>query len=605
MDRKKLQFLFLSAGLQLILLLGFCPAMLSPNGGPVLWGQVVVCAIYYAYMLALLAIVQAVVFWRTTGKALVFSGSFSSLYLALSCTVAVRYGVHLDHPSVRHAFARTDLNFGIEPEPAQLAALIGSGAALFSAHWLTWRWLARRPPPNSVPRGRYLWRVVRPVLLAASVVLAFIGIMDQLEWKETYLQEIVPALPGASLAKSLMVPLPQVADRYVPGPPIALKRKPHVLFILVDTLRWDQLTPEIMPNLYRFASRADCVRPAHHYSGGTITATGSYSFLTGLYAHHYPYLAQGRSTSPAFAVLKSNGYKIVGLDGSGLLDYSPPVINASDFDEYHLLREKRREQSDLELASSLIKRRPSPGAPPHFLFGFFYSPHDPYFFPPGAKEIFTKKAPPAKALYARYQKASHYVDELLGKVLEAYEEDWEAGKLVIAVTGDHGEEFGEFGLVGHASVRFQYPRIRVPLVLCLPGTPGGAVELSQNADVLPTIFDWAGADAGLRRRTFEGLSLISETRSFAVVTAADFPRNDGQVMLGTKARNYFYELPSPALSSLTLRSVTDGEGGPVSAPDHQEASALLARFQGIIRSNLQLLNSPDPLDHSARLKPAL
>jgi arylsulfatase A-like enzyme len=75
-----------------------------------------------------------------------------------------------------------------------------------------------------------------------------------------------------------------------------------------------------------------------------------------------------------------------------------------------------------------------------------------------------------------------YADELLRRAWEGLEAGGELGRTVVAVTSDHGELFGEHGLLGH-TFGVQEGLVRIPLLLHAPGllSPGrrlaGQVQL--------------------------------------------------------------------------------------------------------------------------------
>jgi arylsulfatase A-like enzyme len=69
-----------------------------------------------------------------------------------------------------------------------------------------------------------------------------------------------------------------------------------------------------------------------------------------------------------------------------------------------------------------------------------------------------------------YAAEVRYVDRWLGRLMESLARVGHADDTVVIVTGDHGESFGEGGIVGHGlSVR--EPSVRVPLALWGPGIP--------------------------------------------------------------------------------------------------------------------------------------
>jgi uncharacterized sulfatase len=105
-----------------------------------------------------------------------------------------------------------------------------------------------------------------------------------------------------------------------------------------------------------------------------------------------------------------------------------------------------------------------------------------------------------------------YTDEMVGRLVD-YVQSLDIGDTVIVITGDHGELFGEYGLLSHSYVLIDAVT-RVPLVL-----QGFENELAvsdddiiQHSDVMTTLLRMAGADAA----ETVGVDLRENRREFAV-----------------------------------------------------------------------------------------
>jgi arylsulfatase A-like enzyme len=106
----------------------------------------------------------------------------------------------------------------------------------------------------------------------------------------------------------------------------------------------------------------------------------------------------------------------------------------------------------------------------------------------GAKPLGTDEL---ALLGSLYDATIAYGDELLAPVLAAADDD-----ALVVVTADHGQQFGEHGLVGHFFSVYQ-PLARVPLVVRHPALPRGLVERPvQSIDLYPTVLEAAGLDPG-------------------------------------------------------------------------------------------------------------
>lgn len=145
---------------------------------------------------------------------------------------------------------------------------------------------------------------------------------------------------------------------------------------------------------------------------------------------------------------------------------------------------------------------------PLFVWLHLFDPHEPYLPPAEFREEPVSIPPPQdpSELYLRkkqalYRGEIHYVDSLVGQLLEGERFDG----AIIALTGDHGENLGEHGLLfNHAEL---YPQVvHVPLLLTWPGAPAGArVEGPiSHLGMARTLLDLAG----LEGVGFPGQSLL-------------------------------------------------------------------------------------------------
>ena len=99
---------------------------------------------------------------------------------------------------------------------------------------------------------------------------------------------------------------------------------------------------------------------------------------------------------------------------------------------------------------------------------------------------------------ARYDSAMREMDDQIGRFLDRLKKRGLDSNTIIVLTGDHGESLGEHGLLGHTSGLYE-PTLRVPLIVVRPDRPGLAgrrvSQVIERMDLMPTILDWAGADA--------------------------------------------------------------------------------------------------------------
>ncbi len=114
----------------------------------------------------------------------------------------------------------------------------------------------------------------------------------------------------------------------------------------------------------------------------------------------------------------------------------------------------------------------------YFGLVFFGSPHDDY------RAHYPDR--PANSDLERYDQELRYVDEQLGRLVEALDRDGRLEETVIIFAGDHGEAFGEHGHRFHLSSLY-VEQIHVPLLVWVPGVQSTerSVRPTSPSYVLP------------------------------------------------------------------------------------------------------------------------
>jgi len=98
-----------------------------------------------------------------------------------------------------------------------------------------------------------------------------------------------------------------------------------------------------------------------------------------------------------------------------------------------------------------------------------------------------------------------FIDDSVGQILSAIESSGLDDSTVVAFTSDHGDVFGDHGLMLKHFCHYQSV-IRVPLVMAGPGIdPGRRPELVSSADIAPTLLDLTHSTPLLRA---QGRSLV-------------------------------------------------------------------------------------------------
>jgi arylsulfatase A-like enzyme len=123
------------------------------------------------------------------------------------------------------------------------------------------------------------------------------------------------------------------------------------------------------------------------------------------------------------------------------------------------------------------------------------------------RTLITPFAPTAEQL--RQMAAAEYgmltlVDEGVGAVLDALERSGQAARTHVIFTSDHGDMFGDHGLMLKGAMHYQ-GCVRVPLVFAGPGiAPGVSHSLASSLDLAQTALELAGVPA---HHGMQGVSL--------------------------------------------------------------------------------------------------
>ncbi|HZL99593.1 MAG TPA: sulfatase-like hydrolase/transferase, partial [Planctomycetota bacterium] len=87
-----------------------------------------------------------------------------------------------------------------------------------------------------------------------------------------------------------------------------------------------------------------------------------------------------------------------------------------------------------------------------------------------------------------YDATIEMADEFVGGLLDTLERTGQAGRTLVIVTSDHGEEFGEHGYFGHGKNLYE-SNVRVPLLVRMPEGPVGGPRSGWGELAQPAVID--------------------------------------------------------------------------------------------------------------------
>jgi arylsulfatase A-like enzyme len=300
--------------------------------------------------------------------------------------------------------------------------------------------------------------------------------------------------------------------------PIVLGRAPrdggarrNVVLISLDTLRADHLSAYGYPRAT--SPRIDAQLAARGTLFADVSTTfpltspGHMSLMTGLFAGALPLpgVVDAFTPAPLLAeTLRDAGYVTGAYTEDALLAGLFGFWFGFDrFVERPLVGEARGAATFADGARFLRDNR----ARRFFLFLHTYKVHAPYTSSPAYSgfadaadwngTLSGRGVPPEQQPHVdAYDRAIREADDQVAGFLAELDRLGLADDTLVVLVSDHGEAFGEHGLVGHGFGGHQ-EQLHVPLVLRGPGIPEGrrVAAPASITDVLPTLLDLLGLPA--------------------------------------------------------------------------------------------------------------
>ena len=255
---------------------------------------------------------------------------------------------------------------------------------------------------------------------------------------------------------------------------------PNILWLAVESMRWDLLTPTTMPRLW--AVRVANLRFANHFSGGNRTRMGMFSMFYSLHGPYWSHVLDERRSPVLLDVLEQLGYDIEVYTSAKFSypEFDRTIFVAVPADRRHEYSDDpifwQRDVYNVDAIIKSLEQRDTRA--PFMRFLFLESTHAPYQFPDAdaiakpygsvANYALMNPEQDIALMWNRYVNAAHFIDSQIGRLIDHLDASGELDNTIVVVTGDHGEEFLEHGRWGHGSA-FIDEQMRVPLVMRIPG----------------------------------------------------------------------------------------------------------------------------------------
>jgi arylsulfatase A-like enzyme len=346
---------------------------------------------------------------------------------------------------------------------------------------------------------------------------------------------------------------------------------PNVLILVMDTVRADHLSGygyrrATTPQLDTFARQGVQFDNAISTSSWTLPAHGS--LLTGRFPHEhgaergrydgrFPTLPEeferrGYRTA-AFSANSSFFSRAVGY-GKGFTRFEDIFDTPVDMAARTLFGRKfyqvvlqRLGYDDIpgrktaeQVTRSVERWLDGSGSPPFFAVANYFDAHDPYLPPQPYRSRFSPGKIPGGALNSfvlrlnlrspdqlqgeidAYDGAISYIDDQIGGLLRWMDQRGLSRNTLVVILSDHGESFGEHGLLMHRNALYR-ETIQIPLLVRWPDHVPGGIHVAAPvslASVAATVLELAGGNDSAR---FPGPSLVSFWRDAASPPGSAYP----------------------------------------------------------------------------------
>ncbi|HEX2882316.1 MAG TPA: sulfatase, partial [Polyangiaceae bacterium] len=319
--------------------------------------------------------------------------------------------------------------------------------------------------------------------------------------------------------------------------PKAGTHRPDVVLLSIDALRADVLTPEYMPNLWRFAQRSR--RYTQAYSAASFTDLSLRSLFTGWPASDFDITGVLTGMDRPLADLMSEAgwqtfalHPLPHLGELVLLGFQR--VN-DDPSARHRTPNGTSAPQVTALALDLLQQ---PSTTPRLLWTHYYEPHHRYLRHAGFERF-------GDSSRGRYHQEVAFVDQQLAPLLEWLARPEVAEHTVVILFADHGEYLGERGgRSGHDLTLFQ-PVLRVPLLVSAPDVPAATIDTPVSLlDVFPTVLNLAGISGVEPRAGFDLLHppahrvLLAEARDSRGGAPSIALRAEGKLLYCVESSNH-------------------------------------------------------------------
>ena len=340
---------------------------------------------------------------------------------------------------------------------------------------------------------------------------------------------------------------------------IAPKKPLNIVFLFIDTWRYDAMNKRVTPHIAEFAKKTTQFQ--NQWSGGNCTQPGIFSLFYGIPSSYWTAMLKQRQGPVLIDELQKAGYQM-GIYGSATENF--PEFEKTVFVDVKNVQQHTRGNTTVardrritDEFKQFVRHRDK--KKPFFSYLFYDAVHN-YCegssqqhqspFKPAikaCKRFSLSKDTPRQPYLNRYHNAAHFDDELAGEVLDELKQQHLLSNTIVVITSDHGEQFNDEGLGywSHASAYTPY-QLHVPMLVYWPGkTPRVVNYETTHMDLAPTLLSevlgcrndttdyGVGKDLFLRGErgdlipgSYSNYAVMTPDRVYRVYPGGDYTIND-------------------------------------------------------------------------------
>lgn len=384
-----------------------------------------------------------------------------------------------------------------------------------------------------------------------------------------------PAAHCIPLASPLSPPRKEEeVQRHLEEISFSKKELSNIYLFVIETLRYDFITPSIAPNMSAFGARH--LSPELTYSNANSTHVCWFSIFHSTFPFHWTHVRdRWQGGSVPLQLLKKMGYQIRVYTAADLGYFNMDQIlfgkerrlvdAIADFSSHRIEPCERDALAIQALTRDISEHRQGT-----LFLVFMDSTHSEYSSPAGMQPFqpaatsidylaISQSAPDLARLQNRYRNAIHWIDHLIGHYFTSLQQENLYEESLIVMTGDHAEEFFEEGALFHGTHLNDW-QTRVPIFYKFPKElPESIASISTHIDIFPSILHILTQDLSWAEM-LDGQSIFVPNRSPYALSVQhnghdvpyEFSLTDGLNRLHARFLNppFIHAIPSVEILSL-------------------------------------------------------